>query len=364
MAWGRACRAAICAVAVATFAGLGTAVAAPQWRVDGSASAISGCFFQDVTHVPGTRILWTVGTCHAGSPITDRHTPRLGWRQHPTGISGDLFSVTAARARDVWAVGTKNEQPLAVHWDGKAWSEVATASLAPGTVGAEFSGVTAISSDDVWAVGWRDLPINRQHTLVEHWDGDSWQIVPSPNWSKKYNQLLSIVPVPGHTNQLWAVGWRLTHHGATRPLVLRRRGTTWSVIRSLPRVAHGLLYGGAATGAPAGLWLVGVSYRASGRAEPLVFRRGRTGWRLVQAATLGAYSRSFNAATVIPGTTRLWAVGAGPLGGLVERWDGTTWARVPSPAGVGSLAAVTAISRRDAWAVGGNAAGTLVEHHH
>jgi hypothetical protein len=39
-------------------------------------------------------------------------------------------------------------------------------------------------------------------------------------------------------------------------------------------------------------------------------------------------------------------------------------ARVPSPAGVGSLAAVTAISRRDAWAVGGNAAGTLVEHHH
>jgi hypothetical protein len=123
------------------------------------------------------------------------------------------------------------------------------------------------------------------------------------------------------------------------------------------------LYGGAATGAPGGLWLVGVSYRLSGRPEPLVIRRGRTGWRLAQASAGGAYAREFNAAAVIPDTGRLWAVGAGPRGGLVERWNGTTWVRMPSPAGVGSLAAVTAISRRDAWAVGGNAAGTLVEHH-
>jgi hypothetical protein len=51
-------------------------------------------------------------------------------------------------------------------------------------------------------------------------------------------------------------------------------------------------------------------------------------------------------------------------GGAREALNRDRMARVPSPAGVGSLAAVTAISRRDAWAVGGNAAGTLVEHHH
>lgn len=359
----------LCAAVFATFVGPGMAVAAPRWHVDGTASAIAGCFFQDVTHVPGTRILWAVGTCHDGSPITDRHTPRLGWRQHATGISGDLLSVAAVTTGDVWAVGTKNEQPLAVHWDGTSWSEVATASLEPGTVGGQLAGVTAISSDDVWAVGWRDLPISRERTLVEHWDGHSWQIVPSPNLSTRRNELLNIVPVPGHPGVQWAVGFR-QRRGATRPLVLRRRGKTWSAIRSLPRlgrglplVARGLLYGGAATGAPGGLWLVGVSYRSSGRAEPLVFRRGRTGWRLVQASAGGAYAREFNAATVIPGTTRLWAVGAGPLGGLVERWDGTTWVRIASPAGVGSLAAVTAISRRNTWAVGGSSFGTLVEHH-
>jgi hypothetical protein len=111
------------------------------------------------------------------------------------------------------------------------------------------------------------------------------------------------------------------------------------------------------------MWLVGVSYRVSGRAEPLVIRRGRTGWRLVQASAGGTYAHGFNAAAVIPDTGRLWAVGAGPRGGLVERWNGTAWVRVASPAGVGSLAAVTVISRCDVWAVGGDAAGTLVEHH-
>jgi hypothetical protein len=337
------------------------AVAAPRWRVDSTASAIAGCSFQDVTRVPGTRILWAVGFCNDGSPITDRHTPRLGWRQHAAS-SGNLESVTALTAGDVWAVGTNDGLPLAVHWDGKSWSEVATASLAPGTEGAELTSVTAISSDDVWAVGWRDVPIAHQRTLVEHWDGSSWHVVPSPNLSTRLNELLNIVPVPGHPDRQWAVGWQLTRHHATRPLVLRRRGTKWTVIRSLPRVASGLLYGGVATGTPGGLWLVGVRYRRLGGAEPLVYRRSRRGWGLVQATPRGAHSADFQAAAVIPGTASLWAVGAGPLGGLVERWDGTTWDLVPSPADVGTLAAVTA-SRRNAWAVGGSAFGTLVEHY-
>ena len=57
-----------------------------------------------------------------------------------------------------------------------------------------------------------------------------------------------------------------------------------------------------------------------------------------------------------------WAVGqaaASRTGGtwppLIEHWNGTAWTLVPSPAipGGGTLAAVSASSPRNAWAVGG-----------
>src|SRR5215472_5583188 len=65
-----------------------------------------------------------------------------------------------------------------------------------------------------------------------------------------------------------------------------------------------------------------------------------------------------------------WAVGGtvdrsrGPVT-VIERWNGTSWALVPSPA-VGYLASVTATSARNAWAVGVSAfapsATGVIEH--
>jgi hypothetical protein len=66
--------------------------------------------------------------------------------------------------------------------------------------------------------------------------------------------------------------------------------------------------------------------------------------------------------------TSAWAVGATVdkprrLASLIERWNGTSWARVPSPA-VALLVSVTATSARNAWAVGFSTGGAtgIIEH--
>ena len=64
--------------------------------------------------------------------------------------------------------------------------------------------------------------------------------------------------------------------------------------------------------------------------------------------------------------TSAWAVGINLARSqgqrtVIERWNGTSWALVPSPA-MGSLASVTATSARNAWAVGsftGSATGII-----
>jgi hypothetical protein len=100
----------------------------------------------------------------------------------------------------------------------------------------------------------------------------------------------------------------------------------------------------------------------------------RGGWH-VQMAPAGA--RESNELFGVSGASSgdAWAVGValpsrGPARTLVERWQGRTWRRVPSPdrpSGGSFLNAVAAVSAADAWAVGlsrshGKPARTLVLH--
>src|SRR5205823_13678772 len=62
--------------------------------------------------------------------------------------------------------------------------------------------VAAISPNDVWAVGYYS---NGTITLVEHWDGTQWSIVPSPNPGDSDNYLGAVATVS--SNDVWAVGY-------------------------------------------------------------------------------------------------------------------------------------------------------------
>jgi hypothetical protein len=69
------------------------------------------------------------------------------------GSSNLLISVTATSARNAWAVGNYTHgkhTTLILHWNGRAWSRVASPS--PGAVSA-LGGVAATGRSGVWAVG-------------------------------------------------------------------------------------------------------------------------------------------------------------------------------------------------------------------
>ncbi|MCI0352359.1 MAG: fibronectin type III domain-containing protein [Acidobacteriales bacterium] len=70
------------------------------------------------------------------------------------------------------------------------WQKVTSASV-NGVDDQELLGIAAISENDVWAVGWAKDPAGPQYvkrTLIEHFDGNAWSIVPSPNWPQRYYQ--------------------------------------------------------------------------------------------------------------------------------------------------------------------------------
>ena len=89
-----------------------------------------------------------------------------------------LRSVAVVAANDVWAVGsaTRNEenpgQTLIEHWNGTAWAIVPS----PRVAASSLDGVAENSSTDVWAVGQAG-----GKTLTEHWNGRRWQVIPSPS---------------------------------------------------------------------------------------------------------------------------------------------------------------------------------------
>src|SRR5579875_1714011 len=72
-------------------------------------------------------------------------------------LSPDLLSVAAFRADDVWAVGThfagqRAKSTVSQHWDGQAWTTVGTPN--PGKGQNALYAVSGTSGDDVWAVGY------------------------------------------------------------------------------------------------------------------------------------------------------------------------------------------------------------------
>jgi hypothetical protein len=80
-----------------------------------------------------------------------------------------LESVAAAPKSDAWAVGS-----LIEHWNGTKWEVVPSPSPSPHPDA--LQGVAVLSRAYAWAVGYRG-----NKTLIERWNGTAWTVQPSPN---------------------------------------------------------------------------------------------------------------------------------------------------------------------------------------
>src|SRR5262249_6461857 len=123
-----------------------------------------------------------------------------------------LLAVSALAANNVWAVGMVAGsgfdapwQTLVEHWNGTVWSIVPSPNLSYDN---RLFAVTALGANDVWAVGGASAtPADMAQTLIEHWDGSQWRVVPSPNAGGN-NYLFGLAATAA--NDVWAVGYNAT----------------------------------------------------------------------------------------------------------------------------------------------------------
>ena len=144
-----------------------------------------------------------------------------------------INGVSADPSTDVWAVGgLTGGGTTSLHWNGQTWSQIPTARLRSGGVVA----VTALSTTNVWAVGTgpgvaRGGFSAHPTAVIEHWDGTSWSVVPSPNPNPQGNNSLVAVAAVS-ANDIWAVG-----HQLLGPFTEHWDGNTWSIVTTPSGVA-------------------------------------------------------------------------------------------------------------------------------
>ena len=275
-----------------------------------------------------------------------------------------LDTVVAPSATDVWAFGWTR---YAQHWNGTGWKRVAL-PVPKGAQSPEFHAAAAVSPSDIWAVGDVELGGSTPpaHAIVDHWNGHSWRIVPSPP-SAGYSQLLGVTALSA--KDVWAVG---SGRGGT--LTVHWNGKAW---RRLPSPNPATPYTpagsrGGSLNAVGGhsshdVWAVGQHYVVAANGDhamhPLVLHWNGTHWRAVSSPDpAGPTHRSFLYGVAAPSATGAWAVGSAARNGvqhaLAERWDGTRWSIVPAHGN--PMGGVSALTANDVWAAGGEVAGQVM----
>ena len=258
-----------------------------------------------------------------------------------------LNSVTVISPTDAWAVGLMFNcgsliKPLALHWDGLRWRKVKTPVLNTND-NAALNSVAAFASNDVYAVGYQPAPNGAVLTLIEHWDGSSWKVVPSPNANATGNVLSS---VSGKSStDIWAVGDIVSPNNPVLTLVEHFDGAHWSVVPSPNPLPTGSLNQNVLTS-------VQANSAADVTAAGFVLNSGQQTvttliehwdgmlWKVIPSPNKSTVAGSINTLRSVTGTagTNLYAAGffanaqtGGQQRTLVEHFDGQNWSIIATP---------------------------------
>jgi hypothetical protein len=221
--------------------------------------------------------VWAIGSLvNLGTGLVSplfEHWNGTAWTA-TTGESSNefLFGASADATNDAWAVGFNVSDSIttsAMHWDGTNWKRVATPNVGEGTN--KLNAVLALAPNDVWAVGF-STPVAPPKqaatlTLIEHFDGASWTVVPSPkvgpNSVNQSNRLLGLTA--NSANDIWAFGSNFAADGSGHQmtLLLHWDGTSWTIASSPSPTKSGfpcdLLWAGVVP-APGDVWILGSGH--------------------------------------------------------------------------------------------------------
>jgi len=295
--------------------------------------------------------MWSLATpSAAASACASRSIPTADL---PSAIV--LNGVSALSSTNAWAVGVSGSgqttRTLVEHWNGRHWSHVASPGVLTSAGGRiELNAVSARAPGDVWAVGERNrtgVEPNGGATIIEHWNGSSWRLVPAPN-PPGGDALDGVVSLTA--DDAWAVGHHTsTVDGTVVSLLEHWDGHGWSVVHGVN--VPGELDGMSASG-PGNVWAVGWRF-TSGADETLAEHYDGHTWEQVTVPSPGG-GASLDAVSIRSGTSG-WAVGQGTTT-FTERYDGSGW-KVVKAEGVVNPYGVADVSQKLAWIVGATAKG-------
>jgi hypothetical protein len=226
----------------------------------------------------------------------------------PGTASNELHGVTIVSACSVWAVGTDSSggpaQTLTEHWNGSAW--VVRSSPNPGTASNVLNAASAASATDIWAVGTFSSAAVGDRTLIEHWDGSAWRVIPSPH-PGEFSELSGVKAVSA--SDAWAVGTFVNKQRTTdRTMTLHWDGSSWKHVASPNRngTAINFLTGVAATSA-SNAWAIGGVDQNGTSDSTLLMRWNGTNWSLLTSPNPGTVNEL--AAVAATSASNVWAVG-------------------------------------------------------
>jgi hypothetical protein len=288
-----------------------------------------------VPSFPCTGVRCYVHLFSAGASATDAwalgaYSPKPGYKSYFTlhwngstwtaggsvGTAVDDVSSTDAYAADGYAIG---------QWNGTGWTSMSTPPNPPGPVEGDLTTVSATSATNVWAVGTYDLAYTSQSydNYSVHWNGSTWTEVPMPVVTSadpllgyQINSIDAISP----TN-VWAVGdsgdnvadFYASGGGGTpaSTLIEHYNGTSWSIATSPATGATAALTSVTATSA-SNVTAVGT---AGGQA--LIENWNGSAWTTVSSPEVGT-SDSLASVSASPGSAIVWAAGASSSGTLAS----------------------------------------------
>jgi hypothetical protein len=228
--------------------------------------------------------------------------------------------------------------------------------------------VSTLSASDAWAVEGTNL--------VLRWNGTTWAQTALPEYGT--GSYLDAVDALSAAD-VWVAGCYDTASSQCQALLERWNGKTWTRVPSPASIGPastaaaparptetaltGTFLTGVSGTSASSVWAVGYDVVASPPvySVSVILHWNGTGWARVPSPDPGGGTNVYlNAVTSLP-PTGAWAVGyyttaAGQTKALTARWNGTRWTLVtaPNPANGGflSLNGISAASASDIWAVG------------
>jgi Glycosyl hydrolase family 76 len=305
--------------------------------------------------------------------------------------AGQLSDVACASASDCWAVGyyengASAKVAEAFRFYRQTWTQTSVPKPGGVTRSTDFDyldGVACTSSSDCWAVGYYGKGNGAQLNEALHWDGHRWSLVPTPQpggtaTSVDQSELADVACAAA--SDCWAVGAYTDRAGAYLNEALHWNGKRWRKV-SMPNPSGSATgeknaVGGVACSSPSDCLAVGYGYTSEGANVNEALRWNGRRWSVLTTPQPGGASPgdySYLEGLACPSASDCWADGAyyNSAGAYVNealRWNGKTWAQVPTPNPGGALGGdvnqlldISCDTASACWAVGHYMNGSGVE---